>query len=162
MFPRTQSILFAAQKRASNALAASGRRHFATAEGTYTPDGKRVITLIPGDGIGPEISESVARIFEAAKVPVAWETVDVTPIIKDGKTAIPDEALHSVNRNKVALKGPLATPIGKGHVSLNLTLRRTFDLYANVRPSKSIVGFTTPFRNVDTVLIRENTEGEYS
>jgi isocitrate dehydrogenase (NAD+) len=88
--------------------------------------------------------------------------VDVTPYLKDGVTTIPDEALYSVNRNKVALKGPLATPIGKGHVSMNLTLRRTFDLYANVRPCKSIQGFKTPYENVDTVLIRENTEGEYS
>ncbi|KAI8846755.1 hypothetical protein BC829DRAFT_478414 [Chytridium lagenaria] len=130
--------------------------------GTFTADGKRVVTLIPGDGIGPEISRSVQQIFEADKVPIVWEEVNVTPILKDGKTAIPDEALHSINRNKVALKGPLETPIGKGHVSLNLTLRRTFDLFANVRPCKSIVGFKTPFDNVNTVLIRENTEGEYS
>lgn len=132
------------------------------AEGTFTSDGKRVVTMIPGDGIGPEISKSVEKIFAADGVPIVWEHTDVTPIIKEGKTAIPDEALHSVNRNKVALKGPLATPIGKGHVSLNLTLRRTFDLYANLRPCQSIVGYKTPFDNVDTVLIRENTEGEYS
>ncbi|KAJ3080355.1 NAD-dependent isocitrate dehydrogenase, partial [Physocladia obscura] len=118
--------------------------------------------MIPGDGIGPEISRSVKQIFEADGVPIVWEDVNVTPVLKDGKTAIPDEALHSINRNKVALKGPLETPIGKGHVSLNLTLRRTFDLFANVRPCKSIVGYKTPFDNVDTVLIRENTEGEYS
>ncbi|KAI8806632.1 hypothetical protein BJ742DRAFT_898608 [Cladochytrium replicatum] len=138
-------------------------RSFSSAgEGVYTNDGKRMVTLIPGDGIGPEISRSVQKIFAAADVPVAWEEANVTPIIKDGKTAIPDDALESINRNKVALKGPLATPIGKGHVSLNLTLRRTFDLFANVRPCKSIVGYKTPFDNVDTVLIRENTEGEYS
>jgi isocitrate dehydrogenase (NAD+) len=125
-------------------------------------DGKYIVTMIPGDGIGPEISHSVKRIFAAEKVPIEWEDVDVTPFLKNGITTIPDEALHSVNRNKVALKGPLATPIGKGHVSMNLTLRRTFDLYANVRPCKSIVGYKTPFENVDTVLIRENTEGEYS
>ena len=125
-------------------------------------DGKYIVTMIPGDGIGPEISHSVKRIFTAEKVPIEWEDVDVTPFLKNGVTTIPDEALHSVNRNKVALKGPLATPIGKGHVSMNLTLRRTFDLYANVRPCKSIVGYKTPFENVDTVLIRENTEGEYS
>ena len=82
--------------------------------------------------------------------------------MRNGVTTIPDDARESVNRNKVALKGPLATPIGKGHVSMNLTLRRTFDLYANVRPCKSIIGYKTPFDNVDTVLIRENTEGEYS
>jgi isocitrate dehydrogenase (NAD+) len=118
--------------------------------------------LIPGDGIGPEISRSVKQIFAAAKTPIEWEEVDVTPIIKDGKTAIPDAAIQSVRSSTVALKGPLATPIGKGHVSLNLTLRRTFNLYANVRPCRSVVGFKTPYDNVDTVLIRENTEGEYS
>jgi len=125
-------------------------------------DGKFTVTLIEGDGIGPEISQSVKDIFSAANVPIKWESVDVTPILKDGKTAIPDDAIQSVHRNKVALKGPLATPVGKGHVSLNLTLRRTFNLFANVRPCKSIAGYKTPYDNVDTILIRENTEGEYS
>ncbi|KAI9088481.1 hypothetical protein DFS34DRAFT_611874 [Phlyctochytrium arcticum] len=140
------------------------RRGFASAtgEGAYTADGKRIVTLIPGDGIGPEISKSVVSIFEAQGVPVVWESVDVYPILRDGKTTIPDDSLVSINKNKVALKGPLATPVGKGHVSMNLTLRRTFDLFANVRPCKSIVGYKTPFDDVDTVLIRENTEGEYS
>lgn len=124
--------------------------------------GNYLVTLIPGDGIGPEISRSVKEIFAAAKTPIEWEEVDVTPILKDGKTAIPDEAIASVRKSTVALKGPLATPIGKGHVSLNLTLRRTFNLYANVRPCRSVAGYKTPYENVDTVLIRENTEGEYS
>ena len=124
--------------------------------------GKYTVTLIEGDGIGPEISQSVKDIFSAADVPIKWESVDVTPTLKDGKTVIPDEAIDSIHRNYVALKGPLATPIGKGHVSLNLTLRRTFNLFANVRPCKSIAGYKTPYDNVDTVLIRENTEGEYS
>ncbi|CAO3607662.1 unnamed protein product [Mucor fragilis] len=125
-------------------------------------NGNYLVTLIPGDGIGPEISRSVKEIFAAAKTPIEWEEVDVTPVIKDGKTAIPDEAIASVRKSTVALKGPLATPIGKGHVSLNLTLRRTFNLYANVRPCRSVQGYKTPYENVDTVLIRENTEGEYS
>ena len=125
-------------------------------QGNYT------VTIIEGDGIGPEISQSVKDIFRAAKVPIEWEAVDVTPQLKDGRTVIPDSAIDSVKRNLVALKGPLATPIGKGHVSLNLTLRRTFNLFANVRPCKSIAGYKTPYDNVDTVLIRENTEGEYS
>ncbi|EIE79909.1 hypothetical protein G6F57_001212 [Rhizopus arrhizus] len=125
-------------------------------------NGNYLVTLIPGDGIGPEISRSVKDIFAAAKTPIEWEEVDVTPIIKDGKTAIPDSAIASVRKSTVALKGPLATPIGKGHVSLNLTLRRTFNLYANVRPCRSVAGYKTPYENVDTVLIRENTEGEYS
>jgi len=88
--------------------------------------------------------------------------VDVTPTLVDGKTAIPKPAIDSVRKNTVALKGPLATPIGKGHVSLNLTLRRTFSLFANVRPCVSIKGYKTAYDNVNTVLIRENTEGEYS
>ncbi|KAI8343949.1 isocitrate dehydrogenase, NAD-dependent [Chlamydoabsidia padenii] len=125
-------------------------------------NGNYLVTLIPGDGIGPEISRSVKEIFAAAKTPIEWEEVDVTPVIKDGKTAIPEEAIASVRKSTVALKGPLATPIGKGHVSLNLTLRRTFNLYANVRPCRSIAGYKTPYEDVNTVLIRENTEGEYS
>ncbi|KAJ6041826.1 uncharacterized protein N7446_012892 [Penicillium canescens] len=131
-------------------------------KGQKGSDGKYTVTLIEGDGIGPEIAQSVKDIFAAAKAPVKWESVDVTPILKDGKTAIPDDAIASVRRNFVALKGPLATPVGKGHVSLNLTLRRTFNLFANLRPCKSIAGYKTPYDNVDTVLIRENTEGEYS
>ncbi|KAI4175191.1 MAG: hypothetical protein LQ346_008108 [Caloplaca aetnensis] len=130
--------------------------------GTPGSDGNFTVTLIEGDGIGPEISQSVKDIFAAAKAPIVWESVDVTPQLKDGRTVIPDKAIDSVKKNYVALKGPLATPIGKGHVSLNLTLRRTFNLFANVRPCKSIAGYKTPYDNVDTVLIRENTEGEYS
>ncbi|KAI9312129.1 mitochondrial NAD-dependent isocitrate dehydrogenase subunit 2 precursor [Dichotomocladium elegans] len=130
--------------------------------GVKNENGRYTVTLIPGDGIGPEIAESVKRIFAAANTPIDWEEVDVTPIIKDGKVAIPDAAVASVRRSTVALKGPLGTPIGKGHVSLNLTLRRTFNLYANVRPCRSVQGYKTPYENVDTVLIRENTEGEYS
>ncbi|KAF2723009.1 isocitrate dehydrogenase subunit 2 mitochondrial precursor [Polychaeton citri CBS 116435] len=131
-------------------------------KGQKGSDGKFTVTLIEGDGIGPEIAQSVKDIYSAANVPVKWESVDVTPTLKDGKTVIPDKAIDSVTRNYVALKGPLATPVGKGHVSLNLTLRRTFNLFANVRPCKSIAGYKTPYDGVDTVLIRENTEGEYS
>jgi isocitrate dehydrogenase (NAD+) len=131
-------------------------------KGTKGNDGKYTVSLIEGDGIGPEISQSVKDIYAAANVPIKWHSIDVTPVVKDGRTVIPDEAIDSITRNYVALKGPLATPIGKGHVSLNLTLRRTFNLFANVRPCKSIQGYKTPYDNVDTVLIRENTEGEYS
>ncbi|KAF8621684.1 hypothetical protein AX15_007697 [Amanita polypyramis BW_CC] len=130
--------------------------------GQKGPNGKYSVTLIPGDGIGPEISQSVKDIYSAAGVPIEWEEVSVTPVLKGGKTVIPDSAIQSVKKNTVALKGPLATPIGKGHVSLNLTLRRTFNLFANVRPCASIKGFKTPYDDVNTVLIRENTEGEYS
>lgn len=130
--------------------------------GKKDSNGLYAVSLIEGDGIGPEISQSVKDIFAAAKAPIKWEPVDVTPQLKNGKTTIPEETIDSIKKNKVALKGPLATPIGKGHVSLNLTLRRTFNLFANVRPCRSIAGYKTPYDNVDTVLIRENTEGEYS
>jgi len=132
-----------------------GRRQYSS--------GKRTVTLIPGDGIGPEISASVQRIFSAAGVPIDWESVDVTPVKgPDGKFNIPQKAIDSVHRHGVGLKGPLATPIGKGHKSLNLALRKEFNLYANVRPCKTLEGFKTVYDDVDLVTIRENTEGEYS
>ncbi|XP_053661008.1 probable isocitrate dehydrogenase [NAD] subunit alpha, mitochondrial isoform X2 [Anopheles marshallii] len=125
--------------------------------------GSRKVTLIPGDGIGPEISAAVQKIFAVANVPIEWETVDVTPVRNpDGKFGIPQGAIDSVNRNKVGLKGPLMTPVGKGHRSLNLALRKEFNLYANVRPCRSLEGYKTLYDNVDVVTIRENTEGEYS
>ncbi|KAI7899946.1 isocitrate dehydrogenase, NAD-dependent [Cokeromyces recurvatus] len=166
----SQTSSAALKATAWSSLKANAFRTITTATPTITQafnaqknsNGNYLVTLIPGDGIGPEISRSVKDIFAAAKTPIEWEEVDVTPIIKDGKTAIPDEAIASVRKSTVALKGPLATPIGKGHVSLNLTLRRTFNLYANVRPCRSVAGYKTPYENVDTVLIRENTEGEYS
>ncbi|CAG5072194.1 Similar to Idh3a: Probable isocitrate dehydrogenase [NAD] subunit alpha, partial [Cotesia congregata] len=96
-------------------------------------------------------------------VPIEWETVDVTPVRgPDGKFGIPQAAIDSVNKNKIGLKGPLMTPIGKGHRSLNLALRKEFNLYANVRPCRSLEGYKTLYDNVDVVTIRENTEGEYS
>ncbi|GMG56153.1 unnamed protein product [Ambrosiozyma monospora] len=130
--------------------------------GQKKANGNYTVTLIEGYGIGPEIADSVKRIYSAAKVPIDWEPVDVTPSLINGKTTLPQPAVDSINKNTIALKGPLATPIGKGHQSMNLTLRRTFNLYANVRPCKSVEGYKTPYDGVDTVLIRENTEGEYS
>ncbi|EEC06101.1 isocitrate dehydrogenase, putative, partial [Ixodes scapularis] len=123
----------------------------------------RTVTLIPGDGIGPEISASVQEIFKTAGVPIQWEVVDVTPVKgPDGKFGIPQKAIDSVNKNKIGLKGPLMTPIGKGHRSLNLALRQAFNLYANVRPCRSIEGYETPYKDVDVVTIRENTEGDFT
>jgi len=123
----------------------------------------RKVTLIPGDGIGPEIAKSVQRIFAAAEVPIEWEPVDVTPVKNpDGTMGIPKEAIDSVNRNKIGLKSPLMTPVGKGFRSLNLQLRKEFSLYANVRPCKSIEGYKTLYDDVNLITIRENTEGEYS
>lgn len=101
------------------------------------------------------------RIFEAAEVPIKWESVDVTPVrYPDGTMGIPKAVIESVNRNKVGLKSPLMTPVGKGFRSLNLALRKEFNLYANVRPCKSIDGYETLYKNVDVVTIRENTEGK--
>ncbi|KAL7962957.1 hypothetical protein V8C34DRAFT_268802 [Trichoderma compactum] len=156
-----------AAPRAAATWSVSNKRFYsqervAKYEGTKDSNGNFLVSLIEGDGIGPEIAQSVKDIFSAAKTPIAWEPIDVTPIIKDGRTAIPDAAIENINKNKIALKGPLATPVGKGHVSLNLTLRRTFNLFANLRPCRSVAGFKTPYDGVDTVLIRENTEGEYS
>jgi len=115
------------------------------------------VTLIPGDGIGPEISVAVQKIFEAAKVPIEWEQVTVNP-----QTGVSTEVIQSIKNTKVGLKGPLATPIGEGHVSLNLAIRKAFELYANVRPCVSIPGFKTHYSDIDLCVIRENTEGEYT
>ncbi|KAJ6742554.1 DECARBOXYLATING DEHYDROGENASES-ISOCITRATE ISOPROPYLMALATE TARTRATE [Salix viminalis] len=120
-------------------------------------------TLFPGDGIGPEIAEAVKQVFQAAEVPIEWEEHYVGDQI-DPRTQsfLTWESLESVRRNKVGLKGPMATPIGKGHRSLNLTLRKELNLYANVRPCYSLPGYKTRYDNVDLITIRENTEGEYS
>ncbi|EKD03283.1 isocitrate dehydrogenase [Trichosporon asahii var. asahii CBS 8904] len=130
----------------------ASRGYAATADVTSAYAGKK----------DANISEAVKKIYTAAGAPIVWEEVDVTPILKDGKTTLPADAVASVKKNTVALKGPLATPIGKGHVSMNLTLRRAFHLFANVRPCVSIKGYKTLYDDVNTVLIRENTEGEYS
>ncbi|KAG7239581.1 hypothetical protein INR49_028733 [Caranx melampygus] len=123
----------------------------------------QTVTLIPGDGIGPEISTAVMKIFEAAKAPIRWEERNVTAIKgPGGKWMIPPDAKESMDRSKIGLKGPLKTPIAAGHPSMNLLLRKTFDLYANVRPCVSIEGYKTPYTDVNLVTIRENTEGEYS
>jgi len=122
------------------------------------------VTLMPGDGIGPEIASSVVEIFRNARVPIEWDRQNIgTDHVKPGsKDLISPEALESIIKNKVGLKGPFSTPIGTGHRSLNLTLRKALDLYSNVRPCMSIPGYKTRYDNVDLVTIRENTEGEYS
>merc|ERR1712226_1104830 len=123
----------------------------------------KLVTLIPGDGIGPEISDSVCKIFDAAGAPIDWETRDVMAIQDaSGKWKIPDACKESMDITKCGLKGPLGTPIGAGHPSMNLMLRKTFNLYANVRPCVSLEGFPTAYKDVNLVTVRENTEGEYS
>ncbi|KAI9185800.1 hypothetical protein LWI28_010752 [Acer negundo] len=120
-------------------------------------------TLFPGDGIGPEIADSVKQVFRAADVPIEWEEHYVgTEVDPRTQSFLTWESLESVRQNRVGLKGPMATPIGKGHRSLNLTLRKELNLYANVRPCYSLPGYKTRYDNVDLITIRENTEGEYS
>lgn len=121
------------------------------------------ITLIPGDGIGPEVTEATLRLLDAAGAKLSYDRQDagVSAINKHG-TPIPDATLVSIARTRVALKGPLATPVGQGFRSINVALRKEFDLYANVRPCRSYEGIVTPFPNVDVVVVRENTEGLYS
>ncbi len=119
----------------------------------------RTVTLIPGDGIGPEISQSVVKIFEAAKVPIKFEIVEAGAKVMDQeKTPLPQAVLDSIQKNKVALKGPITTPIGSGFRSVNVALRQYFDLYANVRPVKSIKGVPSRYEEVDLIIVRENTE----
>ncbi|OAY40970.1 isocitrate dehydrogenase [NAD] catalytic subunit 5, mitochondrial [Manihot esculenta] len=119
-------------------------------------------TLFPGDGIGPEIAESVKQVFKVAEVPIEWEEHYVgTEIDPRTQSFLTWESLESVRRNKVGLKGPMATPIGKGHRSLNLTLRKELNLYANVRPCNSLPGYKTRYDDVNLITIRENMEGEY-
>ncbi|MDQ3536372.1 MAG: isocitrate/isopropylmalate family dehydrogenase [Bacteroidota bacterium] len=121
------------------------------------------ITLIEGDGIGPEITEAVLKIFEAAAVPVEWEWENAGQEALTNKgELIPESLINSIKKNKVGLKGPITTPIGKGFKSVNVQLRQMFDLYQNVRPCASTEGVDAIFKNVDLVLFRENTEGLYS
>jgi len=121
------------------------------------------ITLIPGDGIGPSISESTQSIITATGVRVDWEVQEAgIPAIEKFKDPLPPQVLDSIARNKVALKGPLTTPVGTGFRSINVALRKEFDLYINLRPAKSMKGVKTCFRDVDLVIVRENTEEFYS
>ena len=121
------------------------------------------ITLIPGDGIGPEVSAAVLRIIEAARVRVEWEQFVVGGHAQDVTgSSLPDEVIESVRRNRVALKGPVATPIGSGFESVNVRLRKTLDLYANLRPVRNLPGVQSRFGDVDLIIVRENTEGLYS
>ena len=124
---------------------------------------KHTITLIPGDGIGPEIVGATVRTIEATGVDIEWETqiIGAYALEKFGVT-IPDETIASIKRNKVALKGPLATPIGKGFTSVNVGLRKALDLYANVRPVKALPNVECRYPELDLVIVRENTEDLYS
>src|SRR6195256_5600441 len=121
------------------------------------------ITLIPGDGIGPEVASNVVRIIEAAGVDVEWEThyAGAQALEKFGET-LPQPLLDSILRNKVALKGPITTPVGKGFTSVNVGLRKALDLYANVRPVRALPNVACRYPELDLVIVRENTESLYS
>jgi len=124
---------------------------------------KHTITLIPGDGIGPEVSAAVVRIIEAAGVDIQWEThyAGAQALEKFGDT-LPQELLESIKRNKIALKGPITTPVGKGFTSVNVGLRKTLDLYANLRPVRALPNVPSRYPELDLVVVRENTEDLYS
>ncbi|MEJ7848671.1 MAG: isocitrate dehydrogenase (NAD(+)) [Pyrinomonadaceae bacterium] len=124
---------------------------------------KHTITLIPGDGIGPEIVAATVRIIEASGAQFEWETqiLGAQALEKYGAT-LPDAAIESMRRNKIALKGPIMTPIGKGFTSVNVGLRKALDLYANVRPIKALPNVSCRYPEIDLVIVRENTEDLYA
>jgi isocitrate dehydrogenase (NAD+) len=121
------------------------------------------VTLIPGDGIGPEVTEAACRVAAATGVAIEWERVEAgEEAIKQHGTPLPDEVLDSIRRNRLALKGPITTPIGSGFRSVNVALRQQLDLFASVRPARAIAGEGTRYPEVDLIVVREATEGLYS
>lgn len=123
----------------------------------------KTITLIPGDGIGPEITDSVVKIFEKSGLNINWDiqTAGAEVVDKEG-VPLPQRVIDSIKKNKVALKAPVTTPIGKGFRSINVALRKELDLYANLRPCKNLPNVKTRFDNVDIIVVRENTEDLYA
>jgi isocitrate dehydrogenase (NAD+) len=121
------------------------------------------VTLIPGDGVGPEVSEATRRVLEATGVKFEWDVQNAgLGVMEKYGTPMPDHVLESIRRNKVAIKGPLTTPIGKGIRSVNVALRKELDLYALVRPCKSYPGVRSRYDNIDLIIVRENTEDIYA
>jgi isocitrate dehydrogenase (NAD+) len=122
------------------------------------------ITLLPGDGIGPEVTDATLRVLEATGVAFEWDRIDDVGIAAMDETGspLPEAVLDSIRSNGVALKGPITTPVGKGFKSVNVQLRQKLDLYASVRPARSLPGVETPFKDVNLIIFRENTEGLYS
>jgi isocitrate dehydrogenase (NAD+) len=121
------------------------------------------ITLIPGDGIGPSIVDAAIKVIEAAGVQIEWDRqiAGMAAVEKHGNP-LPDATIDSIRQNRICFKGPLTTPVGGGYRSVNVTLRQAFNLYANLRPAISFEGTDTPFKNVNLVTVRENTEGLYA
>src|SRR5689334_12081701 len=121
------------------------------------------VTLIPGDGVGPEVTNAAVRVLEAAGVRVKWDIQEAgAAAVKTAGSPIPDALVNSLRRTRLALKGPLETQVGEGYRSINVYLRKTFNLYANLRPTRSFEGVHAPFRNVDLVVVRESTEDLYA
>lgn len=159
-FPTLRRLLRASQSSPNHSLGLGfpeSRRSV-----TYMPrpgDGApRAVTLIPGDGIGPLVTGAVQQVMDAMHAPVYFETYEV----HGDMTSVPSEVIESIRRNKVCLKGGLATPVGGGVSSLNVQLRKELDLYASLVNCFNLPGLPTRHENVDIVVIRENTEGEYS
>ncbi len=124
---------------------------------------KRIVTLVPGDGIGPEITAAVVEILEAAGAPITWERHDAgEAAARDTGNPLPPEIVASIQRTKVCLKGPVTTPVGGGYKSVNVSLRQALDLYANLRPVKNLPNVASRYGDVDLVVVRENTEDLYS
>ncbi len=124
---------------------------------------KRKVTLIPGDGIGPEVSLATQRCVDATGVEIEWEVVHAgSEIMAKKGTPLPDDVLESVRRNKVAIKGPVTTPVGSGFRSVNVALRKELDLFACVRPCKLYPGIRSPYSNISLLIVRENTEDLYA
>src|SRR5215467_8882399 len=121
------------------------------------------VTLIPGDGIGPELAEATRRVLDASGVAFEWEVVEAgEATIATYGTPLPDHVLESIRRNGTAIKGPITTPVGEGFRSVNVSLRQTLNLYANLRPARSIKGIEAIYDDVDLVIVRENTEDLYA
>lgn len=121
------------------------------------------VTLIPGDGIGSEVSKAMKKVVEATGVKIEWEEVNAGEgVIEKYKTPIPKYVIDSIKKNKVAIKGPITTPVGQGFRSVNVTLRQELDLYVNLRPIKSFKGIKSRYENIDLVIVRENTEDLYA
>ncbi len=121
------------------------------------------VTLIPGDGIGPEVSGAMVKVVKAAGVDIEWDKVEAgESVMEEYGTPLPDYVIESIKKNKIAIKGPITTPVGKGFRSVNVTLRQALDLYVNLRPIKSFKGIKSRYEDVDLVVVRENTEDLYA
>jgi isocitrate dehydrogenase (NAD+) len=123
----------------------------------------RTVTVIPGDGVGPEVTEAMQRVVDASGADIAWDEQEAgAEALARRGAPLPQETLESILRNRVAIKGPVTTPVGAGFRSVNVELRVRLDLYANVRPARTLPGVKTRYEDVDLIVIRENTEGLYS